>query len=88
MVWVGDFYLFGKGILENYDESFKWYQKAANLGHFYAMINLGLTYAHGLGVKRNPDKAVFKLFSLYSFFDWLNIWINLCISSISAFGLL
>ena len=42
---------------QNYQESVKWYQKAAKQGHAKAQFNLGVMYANGKGVKQDYAKA-------------------------------
>ena len=38
-------------------ESFKWYQKAANMGNVDAFYNLGFCYESGTGVSKDLNKA-------------------------------
>ncbi|SMN00134.1 hypothetical protein SPONN_1287 [uncultured Candidatus Thioglobus sp.] len=38
-------------------QAFKWMLKAANVGHIAAQNNIGLSYLHGLGVKKDAKKA-------------------------------
>ncbi|SMN00825.1 hypothetical protein SPONN_1980 [uncultured Candidatus Thioglobus sp.] len=43
------------------DEAFKWTIRAAEAGHIVAQNNIGLSYLHGLGVKKDKN-AAFKWF--------------------------
>jgi len=43
---------------ENYDEAFKWYNKAADKGLDLAQWRLGDLYAQGLGVTKDINKAI------------------------------
>ena len=38
-------------------EAVKWYRKAAEHGNAVAQYNLGLMYANGIGVIKNPAQA-------------------------------
>lgn len=42
----------------NYEEAFKWYQKAADKGNADAMISLGDFYQNGISVEQNLDEAI------------------------------
>lgn len=53
-------YYFGQhGVLQDYAEAAKWYERAALQGNAMAQHNLALMYARGEGVVRNPDMAYF-----------------------------
>lgn len=41
------------------DEAFHYMLKAANMGHSAAQNNIGLSYLHGLGVKKDKKRAFF-----------------------------
>ena len=45
-VWLGDCFNYGYGVSSNFDESVKWYQKAADLGDEYAKNKLEELYAN------------------------------------------
>jgi localization factor PodJL len=47
----------GKGVLQNFDEAAKWYDRAAQAGIVPAIFRLGTFYEKGLGVKKDPDLA-------------------------------
>jgi TPR repeat protein len=49
---------YGKGVERDYEAAFKWYREAALQGDPRAMTFLGLMYRKGLGVARNPDRAI------------------------------
>ena len=54
----GDAYFNGAGIEQNYEEAFKYYTAAANLGYAMAIKNLGLCYVMGKGTGQDVNKAV------------------------------
>ena len=45
------------GSLQDWNESAKWYQAAAEQGHAKAKLGLGFCYIFGLGVAKNEDKG-------------------------------
>ena len=47
----------------NYAEAVKWYRRAADRGHVYAIHNLGNAYYNGRGVEQNYNEA-FKLYRI------------------------
>ncbi|QPF91433.1 SEL1-like repeat protein [Bradyrhizobium commune] len=47
----------GKGVVSNYDEAAKWYDRAAQAGVVPATFRLGTLYEKGLGVKKDADIA-------------------------------
>jgi TPR repeat protein len=55
---VAYLYAAGKGTKQNYNQAFKWYQKAAKHGLASAQYNLGLFYLRGLGTDKNPALAI------------------------------
>jgi TPR repeat protein len=48
----------GGGIEQDVEEAAQWYRRAADKGLASAQNNLGLLYARGRGVPRNPSRAV------------------------------
>jgi len=52
-------YLFGLGVLKNYDKAMYWSKKAADQGDANGDFYLGTIYADGLGVPRNYRKALY-----------------------------
>ncbi len=42
---LGDMYMFGKNVSQDYEESFKWFSKAAEHGHPKALYYLAMAYA-------------------------------------------
>ena len=60
---LGRLYFEGKGIPQNYKESYKWYLNAANNGEKNSQNALGVIFKNGLGVDKDFDKSIscFKL---------------------------
>lgn len=59
---LGRLYFFGKGIRQNYNEAFKWYELAAKNEFFYrAQCEVGKCYENGFGTK----KDLFEAFAWY-----------------------
>lgn len=54
---VGYMYHTGKGIHQDYQESVKWYQKAADQGNSVAQYNLSICYEFGYGVEKSQEMA-------------------------------
>ena len=54
---LGDMYLQGHGVPLDYDESAKWYHKAAEQGSIAAQNNLGVAYLGGFGVPQDNVEA-------------------------------
>ena len=54
---LGYCYQFGDGVVQNYAEAFKWYQKSANQGNSLGQVNLGYCYFDGVGVQQDFAKA-------------------------------
>jgi TPR repeat protein len=50
---IGFSYERGLGVVKDYQQARKWYDKAADAGHAGAMNNLGLLYTRGQGVGRD-----------------------------------
>lgn len=48
----------GRGVIQNYEEAFKWCQEAANHGLEEAQCKLGNLYEEGRGVDRGVIEAV------------------------------
>ena len=55
--YLGKMYYDGIGVAQNYNEAFKWYQKAADNGVTGAYTWLGVMYYNGQGVAQNYEKA-------------------------------
>ena len=47
----------GKGVYQDSQKAFQWYQKAANQGHSFAQYGLAWQYYIGNGVEQNYSKA-------------------------------
>ncbi|MGN0339577.1 MAG: tetratricopeptide repeat protein [Lachnospira sp.] len=50
-------YMSGMGVEKDYAKAMEWYEKAANLGHYVAMQNIGDMFFKGKGVEKNYAKA-------------------------------
>lgn len=48
----------GRGIAQDYGQALRYFQAAADGGNVDAHANLGLMYAHGLGVEANNETAI------------------------------
>lgn len=58
---IGYFYYTGTGgFVQDYNQAYQWFKKAADKGNSYAQYYLGLCYKNGHGVKKNRSIA----------FDW------------------
>lgn len=55
---LGDMYLEGWGVKQDYKEAKKLYTQAKKLGSLLSLINLGIMYKNGKGVEINYTKAV------------------------------
>lgn len=56
--YLGEIYMRGLGTTPKYDLAAFWFGKSADQGFDRAMINLGYLYENGLGVEKNPEKAL------------------------------
>ena len=54
---LGRMYQIGEGIEQNIEESFKWYEKAAEQGHVEAQYQLGSMYQGREGIKQDFQEA-------------------------------
>jgi len=54
---LGELYVDGKGVQQDYSEAAKWYQKAAEQGNPQAQVNLGNMYRDGKGVQQDYAEA-------------------------------
>jgi TPR repeat protein len=55
---LGDLYMLGKGVEQNYSIGKKWIEKSANQGFAMAEYGLGYIFEHGLGVPVNEKEAI------------------------------
>lgn len=68
LVWIaessiGDMYAEGHGIMQNYAEAARWWDRAAQHGSDWAHYSLGKLYAEGAdGVEKDSHKAYFHLY--------------------------
>ncbi|WP_201587352.1 tetratricopeptide repeat protein, partial [Psychrobacter sp. HII-4] len=51
-------YYTGDGVVQSYDNAFKWYSKSTAQGDLEAQTNLGGLYHFGHGVEKDLDKAL------------------------------
>ena len=51
----GGYYAYG--VVSDYKEAIRWYQKAAELNNSMAMYNLGIMYSNGRGVQQDHSEA-------------------------------
>ena len=50
-------YKIGKGVAQNHQLAFKYFEKAAKSGHTNSMVELGVCYEYGNGVIKNYTEA-------------------------------
>lgn len=55
---LGQMYLNGQGVSQDYVQATSWYRKAAEQGDAIAQSNLGVMYEHGQGVPKDDVQAV------------------------------
>lgn len=55
---LGNLYMKGLGVEQNYNTAFRWYLRAAEQGQPVAQGKLGLMHYYGLGLKENHEEAV------------------------------
>ncbi len=55
---LGEMYMYGKGIPQDYNEAAKWFRLAAEQGHRRAQFSLGVLYWSGDGVPQDHGEAV------------------------------
>lgn len=55
---IGEVYYRGIGVNQDFSQAFKFFQKAANMGHPGALCRLGNCYQFGLGTRKNLDRAL------------------------------
>jgi len=55
---LGYMYEEGFGVIQDYKEALKWYQKSADQGNAVGQNNLGLLYAKGLGISTDYGEAL------------------------------
>jgi len=55
---LGDLYLSGRGVPQDFDEAASWYRKSAEQGNAHAQTKLGYAYAKGLGVDKDAASAL------------------------------
>lgn len=71
----GVFYSFGKyGLTKDFEQSYRWYIKAAEQGNQSAQYNLGLAYRH----KRGVDRDILKSITYFKQALDNNFWLAAC----------
>ena len=76
---LGIRYDHGKGVEEDKAQGFKWYMKAAELGHVSAQYNLGGSYFDGEGVEQDKTEGV-KWFAKAAAQGHVNAQFNLALA--------
>lgn len=57
-VFLGDSYMKGVGVYQNYSMAWNWYMPAAEKGHAGAQYKLGVMYRDGRGAPIYPEKSM------------------------------
>ena len=70
MVKLGDMYLQGEGVPQDYDKAFELYKKAERGINFLATVKLANMYHYGWGVAQDYGKA----YEIYNLFSNTNDW--------------
>jgi TPR repeat protein len=55
---LGERYLYGKGVIKDFNEAFRWFSLAANSKNSEAQTNLGRIYYLGYGVPKDIQKSI------------------------------
>jgi TPR repeat protein len=55
---LGDRFFYGQGVIQDYEQAFFWYKKAADQGDKHAESRVGYCYKEGLGVDRDEEAAM------------------------------
>jgi TPR repeat protein len=55
---LGNCYYSGRGVSQDFNKAFEYYQQAAKLNHSDAIYKLGLCYKNGKGVSNDINKAI------------------------------
>ena len=55
---LGNRYLEGDGVKQDYEKAFSWFQKSAEQDLAPALLNMGECYFHGVGVEKDQEKAM------------------------------
>ena len=58
---LGNFYVKGQVIGQDYTQAFYWYKKSAEQGNSKAQYNLGMCYRNGEGVEPDYSMAIYWL---------------------------
>jgi len=57
-VFLGDSYMKGVGVYQNYSMAWNWYNPAAEKGHADAQYKLGMMYREGRGTPVYPERSM------------------------------
>ena len=69
---LGDVYAKGKGIEQDSVKALTFFEKSANFGNPYAMVELGLAYDCAKGGYKKDDKEAFKWYKKAAELNWPN----------------
>lgn len=56
--FVGNLFFFPQYGIQDFEQAFRWYQRAAALGHVEAQHHIGIMYSRGAHVKADQEQAV------------------------------
>ena len=56
---LGEMYLYGFGVEQNYEQAVCWLRKAADQGNANAQVSLGYMYLNGYGVEQKDEQALY-----------------------------
>lgn len=57
--YMGELYLQGQGVPQDFEKAVKWFSLAAEFGHGHAQANLGALLTLGLGTRRDLETAYY-----------------------------
>jgi TPR repeat protein len=57
MLRVGSLFDLGHGVPQDYTEAMRWYEKAADAGNAFALVQIGSMYVFGHGVPKDNEQA-------------------------------
>lgn len=57
--YMGELYLQGQGVPQDFEKAVKWFSQAAEYGHGHAQANLGALLTLGLGARRDLETAYY-----------------------------
>lgn len=68
--YIGEYYYNGDGVPQNYEESVKWFKRAASKNDDQALIKLGDCYFKGIGTQTDYQKAIECYEKVSSYFTY------------------